>query len=67
MTCPHYRDQDEDETTALCMAIIVPFAPSASERSDSCTTGLHTSCPLYRSAGRDLSLAIHHEVARAIG
>jgi hypothetical protein len=34
---------------------------------ESCTTGLHASCPLYRTAGSDLSLAIHHEVARAIG
>jgi hypothetical protein len=45
----------------------VPFKPSRIDRIEHCTTGRHRLCPLFRNAGSDLSLAIHREVARAIG
>lgn len=67
MTCPHFADQETSGTTALCSAFIVPFKPNISERMEYCETGLHRSCPLHRNAGSDLRLAIHQEVARAIG
>ncbi|TAJ07349.1 MAG: hypothetical protein EPO61_15445 [Nitrospirae bacterium] len=67
MSCPHFADHETSGTTALCFGIIVPFKPSLNERMQYCETGLHQSCPLYHCAGKDLSLAIHQEVARAIG
>lgn len=67
MASPHFADQETSGTTALCSAIIVPFTPSLTERMEYCETGLHRSRPLCRCVSRDLSHAIHQEVARAIG
>jgi hypothetical protein len=67
MSCPHFVEEQDTGTSPLCFAVIVPFEPSLIERIDYCTTGRHRHCPLYRNASNDLSLAIHREVARAIG
>ncbi|MEW6545245.1 MAG: hypothetical protein AB1411_16775 [Nitrospirota bacterium] len=67
MRCPHFIEERTTGATSLCIAVIVPFEPSTIERIDYCTTGRHRHCPLYRNASNDLSLAIHREVARAVG
>lgn len=67
MSCPHFANREQTGVTGLCCAVILPFPPSADEQQFYCRTGLHESCSLYRSAQRNLSLAIHQEVARAIG
>nr|MBI3613338.1 hypothetical protein [Nitrospirota bacterium] len=67
MTCPHFVGKETTGITALCFGAFLPFKPSSTEQDDLCTSGLHRACPLYRSAGSDLRLAIHREVARAIG
>ncbi len=67
MACFHFADQETSGTTALCSAVIVPFKPSVTERMEYCETGPHRSRPLHRCVSKDLSQAIHQEVARAIG
>ncbi len=67
MKCPYYVEEETTGTTALCLGVVVPFEPSRIDRVEHCTTGRHRQCPLFRDAGSDLSLAIHREVARAIG
>jgi len=67
MKCPHYVEEETAETNALCLGVVVPFEPSRIDRIEHCTTGRHRHCPLFRNACSDLSLAIHREVARAIG
>jgi hypothetical protein len=67
MKCPYYIDDAITGSTAMCFGVVVPFEPSRIDQIDYCTTGRHRHCPLYRNAGRDLSLAIHQEVSRAIG
>lgn len=67
MKCPYYVEEETTGTNALCFGAVVPFEPSRIDRIDYCATGRHRHCPLYRNACRDLSLAIHREVARAIG
>ena len=67
MKCRYYVEEDSTGTTDLCVGTEIAFEPSRIDRIDYCTTGRHRLCPLYRNAGSDLSLAIHQEVARAIG
>lgn len=67
MSCPHFVGQETSGTTALRSAIIVPFKPSSHERVEYCETGFHRSWLLHRCVSKDLSQAIHQEVARAIG
>ena len=67
MKCPYFVDVATSEWTALCFGVVVPFEPSRIDRIEHCTTDRHRHCPLFRNAGSDLSLAIHREVARAIG
>lgn len=67
MSCPHFASKERTGVTGLCFAVVLPFTPAADEQRSYCQTGLHESCSLYRAASRDLSLAIHQEVARAIG
>ena len=67
MKCPHFVDAATSESAALCFGVVVPFEPSRIDRIEHCTTGRHRRCPLFRNAASDLSLAIHREVARAIG
>ena len=67
MKCPYFTGDEIAEATAMCFGAVVPFEPSRIDRIEYCTTGRHRHCPLYRNAGNDLSLAIHREVARAIG
>lgn len=67
MKCPYYAEEEITGTSALCLGVTVPFEPSRIDRIEHCTTGRHWHCPLFRNAGSDLSLAIHREVARAIG
>jgi len=67
MKCPYFVDADTTLTTTLCFGVVVPFEPSRIDRIGYCTTSRHRHCRLYRNAGSDLSLAIHREVARAIG
>jgi hypothetical protein len=66
MKCPHFVDEETTGTTAQCFAASVAFEPSSIEQMKHCMSGRHRLCPLYRYASRDLSLAIHREVARAI-
>jgi len=67
MKCPYFVDVATSEWTALCFGVVVPFEPSRIDQIDHCTTDRHRRCPLFRNASGDLSLAIHREVARAIG
>jgi hypothetical protein len=67
MQCPHYAEEEITGGTAVCFGAMVPFEPSRIDRIDHCTTDRHRRCPLYRNASSDLTLAIHREVARAIG
>ncbi|MEK6617452.1 MAG: hypothetical protein AABY90_02030 [Nitrospirota bacterium] len=67
MKCPYFVDHRTTGTTSQCFGVIVPFEPSSIDQIDFCTSGRHRWCPLYRNASNDLSLAIHREVARAIG
>ena len=67
MKCPYFTGDETTEATALCLGAVVPFEPSRIDQIDHCTTDRHRRCPLYRSASGNLSLAIHREVARAIG
>lgn len=67
MKCLYYVEEETTGTSALCLGVVVPFEPSRIDQIDYCTTGRHRRCPLYRNAASDLSLAIHREVARAIG
>lgn len=67
MNCPHFASKDQTGVTGLCLAVVLPFKPDAEEQRHYCKTDLHESCSLYRSASRNLTLAIHQEVARAIG
>ena len=67
MSCPHFASKHQTGVTGLCFAVVLPFSPSADEQRYYCTSGLHEACSLHRTARRNLSLAIHQEVARAIG
>ena len=67
MRCPYYRDEENTGSTAQCFGVIVPFEPSPIDQTYYCTTNFHRHCALYRYASRDLSLAIHREVERAVG
>ena len=67
MTCPYFLDGQTAGARAQCIGVAVPFEPSSIEQIDYCTTGRFRSCLLYRNAGRDLALAIHREVVRALG
>jgi hypothetical protein len=67
MHCPHFAEKEQTGVTALCLAVILPFKPTAAEQQDYCKSGLHEACSLHRTARRNLSRAIHQEVARAIG
>ncbi len=67
MKCPYFVDRRITGTTSQCVGVVVPFEPSSIDQRDFCTSGRHRHCPLYRHAGNDLSVAIHREVARAIG
>lgn len=67
MKCPYYVEEETAGTSALCLGVTVPFEPSRMDQIDYCATGRHRRCPLYRNASSDLSLAIHQEIARAIG
>jgi len=66
MKCPYYRQVRVTGTTPLCLGAPVSFEPSQTDL-EYCTTGRHRWCPLYRDAKRELSFAVHQEVARAIG
>ena len=65
--CPYYVDRATTGTHPQCWGVVVPFEPSSLEQRQFCSSGLHRHCPLYRQANRDLTLAIHREVERAIG
>jgi hypothetical protein len=67
MKCPYFIGEKATGATALCLGVVVPFEPSRINQIDHCTTDRHRRCPLFRNASGDLSLAIHREVARAIG
>lgn len=67
MTCLHCVNKETTGITALCVGAFLPIKPSSTEQNGLCTSGLHRSCSLYRNAGSDLRLAIHREVARAVG
>ncbi len=67
MKCSYYVEEETTGTNALCLSVVVPFEPSRIDQIEHCTTGRHRHCPLYRNASRDLSLAIHREVERAVG
>jgi hypothetical protein len=67
MKCPYFVDEQSTGTTTQCFAANIPFEPSSMEQLKHCTSSRHRLCSLYRYASRDLSLAIHREVARAIG
>jgi len=67
MKCPCFVEEDITGTTPQCFGLLIPFEPSSIDQSDYCTTGRHRSCPLFRNASSDLSLAVHREVARAVG
>lgn len=67
MTCPYFLDGQTAGAGVLCIGVTVPFEPSSIEQIDYCMTSVFRSCPLYRNAGRDLALAIHREVVRALG
>ena len=67
MKCPHYVEEEITGRTAVCFGTVVPFEPSRIDQIEHCATDRHRRCPLYRNASSDLSLAIHREVARAIG
>lgn len=67
MKCPYFVEGPTTETASQCLGVVIPFEPSSVDELQYCTTGRHRYCPLFKSAGRELSLAIHHEIARAIG
>lgn len=67
MKCRYFVGEEITGATALCFGVVVPFEPSRIDQIDYCTNGRHRHCPLFRNASSDLSLAIHREVARAIG
>ena len=67
MKCPYYAEEEITGQAAVCFGAVVSFEPSRIDQIDHCTTDRHRRCPLFRNASSDLSLAIHREVARAIG
>jgi len=67
LKCPYFADRLATGTTAQCFGVVVPFEPSSIDQGDFCTSGRYRHCPLYRNASNDLLLAIHREVARAVG
>ncbi len=62
MKCPYYRQTRAAESAALCLGRVVPFEPSDKDL-EYCTTDRHRWCPLYRNAGRNLTLAGQQETA----
>lgn len=67
MKCPHYVDAQTAGTSSMCLAGFVPTEPTWSEEAGFCGTRSYAQCPRYQSIASDLCLAIHREVARAIG
>jgi hypothetical protein len=67
MTCPHFVDGRSAHTSALCIAGAMPTEASRTEEVEYCGSAAYLRCPRYRTIASDLCLAIHREVARAIG
>ncbi len=67
MNCLHDVYERGMGPTPACIGDILSFEPHSTEPVDSSTLDRPRHGPFYRNVSRNLSLAIHREVARAIG
>jgi hypothetical protein len=67
MNCLHDVDERRVGPSPLCLGDILTIEQGSTEQDDSGTLDRPRHDPLDRDASQELSLAIHREVARAIG
>jgi hypothetical protein len=70
MYCPYCEEDAATNTSSLCYVAAIPSVPNWEEEGEnveSCDTGRHRYVRLDQDTVCDLAMAVHFEIARAIG